>query len=92
MSQPVYMFDNTTIKIQIAENISAATDVKINYVKPDGTHGEWEADKDGQYIVYKCENNELNQPGLWQFQAVYDLSGRKTSAITTLMVSKPLDA
>ena len=61
----------TTISIDVGEDISAATAVKIHYKKPDGTVGNWTASvaDDDQSVEYNTQASDINVVGLWQFQA-----------------------
>lgn len=87
------MFDDMAISIDLGQNVTSASNVKILYKKPDATTGAWDATATGSSVVYNATNGELDQPGHWQFEARLTLGGQKISSqIVTQNVDKPLDA
>lgn len=92
MSQ-VFMFDDLEIAISLGQSLATATETKIWFKKPDGTSGSWDARVSGQSLVYNATAGEIDQPGLWQFEAKLRIGGAKrSSGISTQNVDKPLDA
>lgn len=91
MSNQIFMFDDLAISIDLGINLSTATDVKILYKKPSGKYGSWGATTSGTKVLYSATNGEIDEPGLWQFEARADVDGKKSSSISTQYVDKPLD-
>lgn len=88
----VFMFDELTISIDMGQSLSTATGIKVLYKKPDSTTGVWNATAVGNSVTYNLAMGQLDQPGLWQFEARVNLNGRSTGQISTQYVEKPLDA
>ena len=67
-----------TLKLETNLNISTASAIKILYKKPDGTRGFWVADsiENNTIIVYDLTNADLDQAGVWTFQAFVTIDGR----------------
>lgn len=57
--------------------LSTATNPKVLYKKPDGTEGSWIGTIVGTIIKYQLGNNDIDMAGIWQFQAYFEISGRK---------------
>jgi hypothetical protein len=77
MADKIYIGDiGTKIILNIGTDISAASECKIMYKKPDGTSGEWEADieDDDQSISYTTEADDLDASGRWKLQAYVSLA------------------
>ena len=67
-----------TLKLDTNLNIATASVTRILYRKPDGTTGFWEADsiENNKILVYDMTDADLDQPGVWTFQAFVTLDGR----------------
>jgi len=72
------IFTGTNIRIEIDTemDLSGATDTVIRY-KVGNMVGEWEASIDGTKLYYDTSTDDLSQAGLWQFQGVFVLQGKK---------------
>jgi len=92
MSNQVFMFEDRIIAIALNQSLVGATNPKILYKKPGGTVGQWEATISGSEVQYAAVNGELDEPGLWQFEARLQLNGNRLSDISTQWVDKPLHA
>ncbi len=93
MSSQNFIFDKKVISIEMGQSLAAGTDPKILYTKPDGTSGHWTGAVDGTKITFTSSQNEIDQPGHWQFSARVLISGsRVTSDVTVMWFDKPLDA
>jgi len=91
MSNQIFMFDDLAISIDLGVNLSTATGVKILYKKPSGVSGSWSANTSGTKVLFSATNGEIDEPGLWQFEARAIIDGKKSSGISTQYVDKPLD-
>lgn len=59
-------------------DMSAATVTKILYVKPDKTStGSWDAIVRNKSLVYNIQDGDIDQSGMWQFQAYVEIDGKK---------------
>ena len=68
----------TDIVLDTGITITGATAIKIKYQKPDGTTGEWTASKNGTTKVqYTLLTGNIDQAGVWTFQAYVEVSGGK---------------
>lgn len=57
------------IKLDAGSDISTETTLKIKYIKPDGTDGEWDATvEDTNYAIYVTLTDDLNKVGVWKVQ------------------------
>lgn len=67
-----------TLKLDTNLDISAASATWILYKKPDGTRGYWESTsiENNTIIVYEMTDADLDQAGVWTFQAFVTLDGR----------------
>ena len=65
----------TLIKIDLGEDISAATVLKIKYRKPSGTVGQWDAVIYGTTAVAFITTliTDLNEAGPWVLQAYVEI-------------------
>lgn len=91
MSNQVMMFDDIVLSIDLGIDLSTATGVKILYKKPSGASGAWDGSATGTKVLYSATNGEIDEPGLWQFEARANVDGKKSSNIITQYVDKPLD-
>ena len=66
------------IKLDTGTNVSAASVKRILYKKPDGTTGYWTASsvENNTILVYNFIDTDLDQTGVWTFQAFVTISGR----------------
>lgn len=67
-----------TLKLETNLDVSSASDTRILYKKPDGSRGYWTADsiENDTILVYDMTNEDLDQAGVWTFQAFATLDGR----------------
>jgi hypothetical protein len=69
----------TLFNLKLDTNIdcSSATTTDIKYVKPNDTEGTWTATvEDSTKLVYQVQSGDLDDVGLWKFQAVVTIGGR----------------
>jgi hypothetical protein len=70
---------NSAIRITVTtkRDLTAATVLRIDYTKPDGTTGSWTGTlTDGQRIVYEASATDIDQPGPWKFKAYAEIGGK----------------
>lgn len=81
----------TVIVLDTGSTITDATSVKIKYLRPDGSNGEWTGTiYETTKVKYILQAGDLNVAGTWKLQAYVVLptwSGYGTSA--NLEVIKP---
>ena len=85
----------TELVVDVGETITGATSLKINYRKPDGTIGSWNAiEYDSTHIVYTTlSTTDLDQAGTWEIQAYVKVGGWEGSGKwAKLVVYENLDA
>lgn len=58
-----------TIRLDTHQDLTGATELKILYVKPDGTKGSWTATADGQVVQYVVNVGDIDQSSYWTFQS-----------------------
>ena len=89
-------FVNDSVKITLNTNvdISAYSDLRIKYQKPDGTTGCWSASlcsSSNECIYYNCAIGDLDQSGVWLVQAlIIDIGVRLTGLWAKFTVHSPL--
>jgi len=59
------------------DDLASAEVKKILYTKPDGTKSFWVATASGTTLVYSLSNGDIDQQGLWLFQAYIEVGGLK---------------
>ena len=66
-----------TIKLDCVTDIGSATVLKILFKKPDGSVGEWVAQRDGatNKIYYTVSSGEIDQVGKWKLQSFVTIGG-----------------
>lgn len=66
------------IKLDTGTNVTSASVKRILYKKPDGTSGYWTASsvENDTILVYNFIDTDLDQTGVWTFQAFVTISGR----------------
>ncbi len=75
MTNKVYVGDvGTKITLDCTTDVSAATTLTIEVLKPDGTSISWVAGKEANNtsISYTTKANDLDIPGVWRMQASVD--------------------
>lgn len=76
-------FINTPYRLVVRTNIdlSAATDLVIQYRTPYGRNGEWVANAEGNNAVFNIGSSNITQRGTYKMQveAVIDGSVRRSS-------------
>lgn len=82
----------TKIRLDAGSDISSATELKIKYLKPDGTKAEWPATPEGtQFAYYITQEADLNVVGKYKVQLYVVLSAWKGHGeITDFSVFEPL--
>lgn len=66
----------TTITLDTGIDISTASSAKIIYRKPDGTTGAWTGSVvETTKVRYVTEDGDIDQGGLWKFQAYAVIDG-----------------
>jgi hypothetical protein len=57
-------------------NLTLATVVEVEYVKPDGTSGAWTATSNtATTITYDFQNGDLDQAGTYLIQGYWEIAG-----------------
>lgn len=66
------------LKLDTAINVTAATEKKILYKKPDGTKGAWAATsiEANTILCYQLNANDIDQVGNWEFQSFVIIGGK----------------
>ena len=64
----IFTGKNQTLKLNTGKDLTDATG-RIRYLKPDGTSGTFDADIEDEQLVYKFEEDDIDQKGTWHFQA-----------------------
>lgn len=65
-----------TIELDTSYDISAATEAKILYQKPDGTTGEFVGVvSDTTKVSYTVDTGDIDQVGTWHMQAYVEIGG-----------------
>lgn len=77
MSQYFKGQGNLTISLDTGLTLTAASNLKILYIKPDGTNGEWAATASGTKVEKNLSNTDIDQAGTWQLQSYIEISGEK---------------
>ena len=65
-----------TITLDCGTTVTGASTARILYKKPNGTTGYWTATPSTQYLIYSVLNGDIDQSGVWEFQAYAVLSGK----------------
>jgi hypothetical protein len=70
------------IKLNMVIDVSAASEKKIVYKKPDGKRGSLTVAsvEDNTILVAPIANNFFDQPGVWEFQGVATISSREAKS------------
>lgn len=56
------------------KDITGATSRTIDYTKPDGTTGSWDATiHNSNYLKYTTQTGDIDTPGVWFFHASFTL-------------------
>lgn len=74
----IYLGDyGTVLDLDVGEDISTATAVRIYYEKPSGATGFWTAAlQDTNKVRYTTQSGDFDEAGVWTLQArVTNLSG-----------------
>lgn len=67
---------NLTIQLDCHTDVSSGTTPRVLYRKPSGTTGYWSGSVSGNYVQYNLASNDLNEAGVWTFQAYVVLGGK----------------
>ena len=88
MTDKVYKNDiGTAIILDTTEDISTQTTLKILYMKPSGTEGEWIATVyDTTKAKYVTTSGDLSEKGLWYLQVYLELPSWKGYGETVEMM------
>lgn len=57
--------------------LASATVKRILFTKPNGSKGHWDATESGTLLTYQTTNSDIDQAGLWKFQAYIVVGGLK---------------
>jgi hypothetical protein len=66
-----------TIRLNTDLDLAGASVTKILVLRPDRSKVEWLASADGRSLMYDVAPGDIDQTGLWQFQAYVEFGGRK---------------
>ena len=82
----------TKIRLNAGSDITSETTCNINYIKPDGTTGQWTAEvEDTNYAYHTTIKDDLDVVGVWQVQLYVVLtSWTGHGEIASFQVHKPL--
>lgn len=70
--------EGTVLLLDCLTDITDNNVLKILYKKPDGVEGEWIGAVDSNTkIKYVLSTGDLDQAGVWAFQAYYESAGGK---------------
>ena len=65
-----YLDEGVKIILNVGVDISDSTVHKIKFKRPNGTSGEWAAERENATsISYLIQTNDLNYAGIWKLQA-----------------------
>ena len=79
------------IILDVVVNISAATVKKIRYIKPSGEVGEWNATlEDSTHISYSTGADDIDEIGIWQFQAYVTCGWTLYGDIANIRIDEPI--
>ena len=65
-----------TITLDCGTSVVGATTARVLYQKPDGTTGYWNATPSTNYLIYSILDGDIDQSGVWRFQAYAVLTGK----------------
>lgn len=92
MAQVFKKQSNLIISLDTGTDMSAATEKKILYRKPNGTTGEWVATSAGTILSYQLTDTSIDRDGTWSFQAYAIIAGKKYyGEITQKVFLNPLN-
>lgn len=73
------------------DDLASASITRILFIKPDGTRGHYEATVDGTKLYYDVAAGDIDQIGIWQFQAYIEIGGLKAfGEIDEKRISRPI--
>lgn len=58
-------------------DLASASVTRILYKKPNETTGYWAATVSGNDLVYNVSSGDIDQKGVWEFQAYIEVGGLK---------------
>lgn len=84
--------DLLTISLETSNDSTTDADsAKIYYQKPSGSKGVWSATIDGTKVNYNVQTGDIDESGVWQFQAVIVIGGKESPGKkTTVTFSESL--
>ncbi len=87
MADKIYIDEiGLTIILDAGQDITGATDVTIEVLKPSGTTVSWPAAVyDSQYVKYVTAEGDLDEAGMYKFQIELTLSGWTGRGNTTTL-------
>lgn len=90
-----HIFKTQSLLTIIAETgydgLAAATITRINYTKPNNKTGFFPGTVNGTKLTYDLQNGDIDQEGLWKFQAYAEINGLKAfGGIDEHFFEKPL--
>lgn len=81
----------TLITAETSIDLTSADNKRILYKKPSGTSGYFSANASGTSLTYQCDNADLDENGIWEFQAYAEIGGLKAyGAIFKEEIKKPI--
>jgi len=92
MEDKVYINElGKTIRLDVGENVSAATAQSVSVMKPDATVDTWDAVvSDDNYIEHVTITGDVNLAGIYRVQAVVTVGGIERRGNTARFVIYPL--
>jgi hypothetical protein len=64
------------LSLETSLNLASATTTRIYYEKQSGVKGYWTATVNGTKLEYEVQNSDIDEDGLWKFQAYVVVGGR----------------
>jgi hypothetical protein len=81
-----------TITLDTGIDLTAASNKRILYKKPNGIKGYWPATSTGNTLTYNVQNGDIDQVGIWTVQAYVEIGGLKSyGGKVEIAFEKPLD-
>ncbi len=57
------------IRLDTKRDLTGISVAKIQYIKPDKSVGEWDAEIEGTEVVYEVQVDDIDQHGPWDFRS-----------------------
>lgn len=82
---------NATFYLDTKIQLDTASEVSIDFKRPDNTTGNWVGTADGTKVVYTVQAGDLNQVGAWKLQAKVVIDGKTAKGeIVDFPILKPI--